>query len=77
VIELDGRFSIYSPDTCTVYTLSHSASAVWSLLDGRRTLDEVVTCLAETYGTDPSVLRTDVGRLVADFVEDRMLESHE
>jgi hypothetical protein len=77
VIELDGRFSVYSSESHTVYTLNDSASAVWSLLDGTRTLDEVVACLAETYGTDPLELRTDVEQLVADFVEDRLLESHE
>lgn len=41
-VVLDGRVSVHSPETRAVHTLDRTATSVWHLLDGRRTLDEVV-----------------------------------
>ena len=40
---------LYDPDTGAVRVLNPTAVAVWKLLDGRRTLAEVVEALRESF----------------------------
>lgn len=74
-MELDGCFSVYSPTTQAVHMLSASASSVWSLLDGTRTVSEVVTRLADEYGTEPMRLQAEVEQVVAALARSGLLES--
>jgi hypothetical protein len=47
--EEDDCALIYDPDTGAVRLLNPTAVAVWKLLDGRRTLAEVVEALRESF----------------------------
>lgn len=55
--------------------LSASASSVWSLLDGTRTVSEVVARLADEYGTEPVRLQAEVEQVVAALAGSGLLES--
>src|SRR5512133_3879235 len=56
-----------------LFTLNETGRAIWSRLDGRATLDGVVTALAEDYDAEPGELERDVIGLVEELVRRRML----
>lgn len=74
VVTLDGRVSVYSPRSREVYVLSESATAVWLLLDGTRTFEELVESVAMTYATTCDAVRNDVVDLVTQLFDDGLLD---
>ncbi len=56
-----------------LYSLNETGKAVWDLLDGKRTLAQVVAALAEVYDVDEVVLRTDVLGLVDELLKRKIL----
>lgn len=63
-IELDGCVSVHCPLTGEVQLLDASATAVWRLLDGTRTLAGIVAELHRMNGVDAEQLRADVQAVV-------------
>lgn len=68
-VELDGRVCLYAPDQQQMVFLNETASDVWRLADGERTVDEIVAVLAASYGTDPEAIADDVRAAIARFDE--------
>jgi len=68
-VELDGRFSIYSPSRDEVLTLNDTASDVWRLCDGTLTLEEITAALAGAYATPPEAISRDVVTVVTQLVD--------
>lgn len=67
--EGDDGALLYDPETDRVAILNPTAAAVWSLLDGARTVSEVVTALATEYeGMGPDA-EAQVLRTVQGFVD--------
>jgi len=60
-----------------VHELNPSASAVWLLLDGELSLDDVAVELHELLGVDRDVLRADIDLVVADFADRGLLAGTE
>jgi hypothetical protein len=58
--EIDGHVWIYAPGADEVLQLSETATAIWHLLDGTRTEADIVSNLAEQYGTPPEEICGDV-----------------
>ena len=56
-----------------LFTLNETGRAIWNRLDGRATLDGVVTALAEDYDAEPGELKRDVLGLMEELVRRRML----
>lgn len=52
-----------------VYTLSPVAARIWSLLDGTRDIDAIVTELCQEFEVDRVTAMADVAALVADLAE--------
>jgi hypothetical protein len=52
-----------------VYTLSAVASRVWSLLDGTRDLEAIVSVICEEFDVDRATASADIGALLADLGE--------
>ena len=50
-----------------VYTLSPVAARIWSLLDGVRTTDEVVTSICDEFDVDRDTAEADVAALIQDL----------
>jgi hypothetical protein len=67
-LEIDGRIVALPPAGPEVIFFNDTASAVWRLADGTRTLDELLTELADMYGTDVAAIADDVRRILPDFV---------
>lgn len=75
-VELDGRVSVHCARTREVQLLDLNATAVWRLLDGTRSLDDVVAALATAYDiADLEALRSDVQLVIAQFVKAGLLRS--
>jgi pyrroloquinoline quinone biosynthesis protein D len=56
-----------------VYTLSPVAARIWALLDGSRSLDQIVEALCEEYDVPRETATTDVAELVASLTEATLL----
>ena len=61
-IEDDDCALLFDPDNGKVQMLNSTAVAVWQLLDGQRTLSQVVDCLGSMYeGVDDATARQVLG----------------
>ena len=67
--EVQGDISLYDAKREQVVVLNATASDLWRLCDGEQTLEEIVDLLASAYQTEPTVIRPDVEKTVADLVE--------
>lgn len=56
-----------------VYTLSPVAARVWNLLDGSRSLDEVVDAICAEYDVDRETARRDLEELLVSLEEAKLL----
>jgi hypothetical protein len=52
-------------DMNSVYTLNETGAFIWDLIDGNRTVEEIVNMVVEEYDTDKGTAMADV----SDFVE--------
>jgi hypothetical protein len=73
-VELDGEVVILDEREDALHLLNPTATAVWRCLDGSGTVGELVTDLAEVFGSDPATVSDDVGVLLADLAERGLLE---
>jgi hypothetical protein len=58
-----------------VYTLSPVAAKVWSLLDGTRDIDGIVSELCDEFDVERSTALADVTALVADLAQASLIQS--
>ncbi len=71
--EVDDHISLYDARGQEVLVLNETASDVWRLCDGERSLDEIVSILASAYGVDPDAIRSDVVRTIQAFQDQALL----
>jgi hypothetical protein len=63
-VELDGETVLLEQTTGAMHLLNPVGTAVWSSLDGRRTIDGLVALLSDEAGADPGTVRRDVAAFV-------------
>jgi hypothetical protein len=51
-----------------IYTLNSTAQAIWNLLDGKNTLEEVVKILSESIPSEEDVIEKDVFGFVEEMI---------
>ncbi len=56
-----------------VHHLNPSASAVWLLIDGELTADQIASEVSEIFGADYDVVRPDVDEAIGEFVRRGLL----
>ena len=56
-----------------LFTLNETGKAIWKQIDGRTSLETIVTHLADEYAADQDVIRHDVLGLVTELTRRRML----
>lgn len=59
-LDIDGEVTLFHEPTQTALVLNATASDVWRLLDGQRTVEQIVALLARSYATDAGTVRVDV-----------------
>jgi hypothetical protein len=66
---IDGEAVILSLDTKVLRGLNAVGSRVWELIDGRRSVDEIVDAIAREFDADRITVARDVGAFVATLRE--------
>ena len=73
-LEFDGELSLFDARTGRALALNRTASGVWALADGVRTVDEVVASLGRAYGVPDDDIRADVVATLDELVRLGVLE---
>lgn len=50
-----------------VYTLSPVAARIWSLIDGQRSVEQIIAAICDEYEVSPDEAASDVAELVSDL----------
>ena len=74
VIELDGHAHVYDPEQLQVFSFNASASAVWFLLDGQRTVEQVIELLQREFSESPDVIAAQTKVALQMFSDNGLLE---
>jgi hypothetical protein len=56
-----------------LFTLNETGKAIWKQIDGKTSLETIVTHLADEYTADQDVIKRDVLGLVTELTRRRML----
>ncbi len=64
---------LLNPQSGEYYTLDEVGSRVWQLLDGKRTIDELVAQIAREYDAPADVIEQDVRDLLKDLVDEELV----
>ncbi|TDD98949.1 PqqD family protein [Jiangella asiatica] len=75
-LDVDGEVTLYHEPTRTALVLNQTASDVWRLLDGQRTVAEIVELLARAYDTDADTVRSGVHTALEQLAAHRVLDGH-
>jgi len=70
---IEGEAVIISLDTKIFRGLNAVGSRVWELIDGRRSVDEIVTQIVIEFEVAPEIAARDVGAFVAQLLEKRLV----
>lgn len=73
-IPLDGGTAMFDVQRQRTVMLNATATAVWSLVDDTRCVEEIATAVAEQFGIESSAVHADVVRCVAELRAARLLE---
>lgn len=71
---VDGTVSLYAPSTQQVLLLNETATSVWRLADGTRTVGQLVDELAAQYGVAAESIRDQVRGTVQDLADGGLIE---
>ena len=61
-------------DLSGIYTLNSVGNDIWSLLDGKRNVAEIVRLLEQDYDVDSSTLVADVSRLIDELSSEGLVK---
>ena len=62
-------------DSGQLYTCNDTAETLLKLVDGRRTLKEIIDCALDEYDADRATLEGDFKSLAAEFVSEGILQT--
>lgn len=72
--EIDAEISLYDPRTEQVTVLNGTASDVWRLVDGKRSVEEITELLSSAYQVSPNEIAADVTQTVGLFAEAGLID---
>lgn len=74
----DGTLVAVSPESDKIITLNESAAELWSLIDGKRDITEIITLFAAHFGAETldeiSQIEKDAVEIVGKFLEKQLVE---
>jgi PqqD family protein of HPr-rel-A system len=71
--QAEGENVVYDPKTGAVHLLNATALAIWELCDGETTVEEMVSAICGLSGLPRDVVDEDVGRILEEFGQARIL----
>lgn len=66
---IEGELLLYVPDATKAIYLNATAAVIWGLCDGKRSLNELISILAETYPEAGADLSGQVQDALAQLVQ--------
>lgn len=57
-----------------VYRLNKTAAVLWEMMDGTRTVDDLVDAMVARFEVEPDLARTDIKALINDLRKFRAIE---
>lgn len=73
VVAVGDEAIVVDEDRGHLHLLNPSGALVWSLLDGRSSVDDICVDLADAFGSAVETVRGDVGALVQRLLDDAVL----
>ncbi|HUX88898.1 MAG TPA: PqqD family peptide modification chaperone [Chloroflexota bacterium] len=77
ISELDGETVLYDQGSGQVHQLNPTATRIWSLCDGTRSIDAIARSIADAYAITLEQARADVGELIARLSAANLLRLNE
>jgi len=71
--DFDGELLLYHPASTRTMHLNDSASIVWYLCDGRRSIQDIVDTIVEAYPESTDNIEKDVNQALNRLVEQGVL----
>ena len=56
-----------------LFSMNETGTEIWNMLDGKKTVQEVVEALSRQYQAEPGELEQDVAGIVTELLKRRML----
>ena len=75
-VSLDGETVLYDRSLRAVHRLNSSASFIWQLCDGSRTVEEITALVAGTFERTPKEISPDVIGAMADLASAGLLDPY-
>lgn len=72
--EIGEDISLYDPTKEQVSVLNGTASDIWRLADGTRTVDEITALIAESYDVRPEAIADDVRHTIQQLTDSGLLQ---
>ena len=71
---LDGEAVLVSPKHGKVRVLNSVGTAIWKLLDGKHSINDIEACLVNNYGISPEQASNDVQAFLTDLMAKELIE---
>lgn len=75
--EIDGERVVWDVDSGRVAHLDATANAIWQVIDGEATVDDLVDDVAAAFGADRDRVADDVRRLLDSLAADGFVSDRE
>jgi hypothetical protein len=72
--EIDGELLLFHPGTAKMIYCNQTASVIWQLCDGERTMEEIVELLTNAYPEAADGMAEDVEATIQQFVAQNAIE---
>lgn len=72
--DMDGELLLYNPATAVTLHLNGPSAIVWQLIDGQRSVAEIVDVVLEAYPDQSDQIQDDVVEVITDLHQRQVLE---
>jgi hypothetical protein len=72
--KIDDELLLYHPSQTTIMYCNPSASLIWQLCDGERTVEEIIALLSTAYEQPVEAMSTEVTTTLRQFHKHRAIE---
>ncbi|MBU0762878.1 MAG: PqqD family protein [Candidatus Altiarchaeota archaeon] len=74
VRDLEEEIYVLSLKKGRIYRLNEMGSRIWALIDGKKTVDEIINSIFKTYDASKSAIKKDVLDFIKKGVDSEILE---
>lgn len=72
--EMDDEVILFHPTRSTVVHTNQSGALIWQLCDGRRSVEEIIALLRQTYPDSAAAIAGDVERVLSDLTDSGVIQ---